>query len=400
MIWAPLSSEFFHSNRKQLADLLAPGSLVRIDAGEQVPRNGDQFYPYRVKSEFYYLTGLQQPGSVFLFFPDHPDPKQQSLLFIQEPTERNELWNGPMMDQQEARERSGIQEVFWLEDLSYFENLLLLEATNSYIPEKQSLSPYLNKLRTVKKEEEIVQIRQAIAITHSAFLRVLRALKPGMMEYEIEAELIAEFIRRGAQGHAFEPIVASGRNALVLHYVRNRDLCREGDLLLLDFGAELNNYAADCSRTVPVSGRFSPRQREVYDAVLRVLRQAREWMRPGTIMADFHASVGQLWEEEHLRLGIYTQQELDAHQGQEPLWKKYFMHGTSHSLGLDVHDPFDRSLPFAPGMVFTLEPAIYLPEEGMGIRLENDILISENGAVDLMADFPIEADEIELLMNS
>jgi Xaa-Pro aminopeptidase len=255
-------------------------------------------------------------------------------------------------------------------------------------------------LRRVKEPEELEEIRKACNITRSAFRRILPLIRPGIWECEIEAEIIAEFIGRGANGPAYEPIVASGKNTLILHYVENKDQCREGELVLLDFGAEVNNYASDCSRTVPVNGRFSKRQREVYDALARVFMQARELMVPGTLMADFHQGVGELWEEEHIALGLYSQQDTKNRQGGEPMWKDYFMHGTSHSMGLDVHDPCDRSIPFEPGMVITCEPAIYIKEEGFGIRLENDILITPQGPVDLMEDIPMEAAEIEEIMHS
>jgi Xaa-Pro aminopeptidase len=250
----------------------------------------------------------------------------------------------------------------------------------------------------IKEYEEIEEIRKASAITRSAFSRVLTTVSPGIMEYQVEAEIIGEFIRQGAEGHAYEPIVASGKNALILHYVQNNGVCRDGELLLLDFGAEVNNYAADCSRTIPVNGRFTKRQLEVYKAAMRVFKQARELMIPGTLMAEFHSSVGAIWEEEHIGLGLYSLKQAKESPEGEPLWKQFFMHGTSHSLGIDVHDPFDRTQPFQAGMVLTCEPAIYLPGEGIGIRLENDILITEQAPVDLLHDIPIEAEEIEELM--
>jgi len=262
-----------------------------------------------------------------------------------------------------------------------------------------SLSPLIQSLRMIKQPEEIEEIKRAVAITHSAFLRVLRKIEPAWYEYQAEAEIIGEFIGQGAEGHAFEPIMACGKNALVLHYVTNNCPCREGELLLMDFGAEINHYAADCSRTIPVNGRFTRRQRLLYDAVLRVLRKAMALMVPGTVLADFHQAVGEMWEEEHIALGLYTRSDVNRHTGPEPLWKNYFMHGTSHSMGLDVHDPFDRLRPFEPGMVLSCEPAIYIPEEGLGIRLENDILIGEKGPVDLMEKLPIDPEEIEDLMN-
>jgi Xaa-Pro aminopeptidase len=252
----------------------------------------------------------------------------------------------------------------------------------------------------VKEPEELEAIRTACHITRSAFGKILSIIQPGIWEYEIEAEIIAEFVRRGSSGHAYEPIVASGKNALILHYVANKDRCRDGDLVLIDFGAEVNNYASDCSRTIPVNGRFTPRQRQVYEAVLRVFRKAQKLMVPGVVMADFHNQVGELFQEEHIGLGLYSLKEAEQRSGEEPLWKSYYMHGTSHSMGLDVHDPCDRTLPFEPGMVLTCEPAIYIKEEGLGIRLENDMLITAQGAVDLMEHIPIEADEIEEIIHA
>jgi len=304
---------------------------------------------------------------------------------------------------------SGIKEIRWEDEADSFLGQMLPGATAVYADQKDSLerdqdlsplSPHIDRLRMVKEPEELEEMKKAIRITRSAFLKVLEGVKPGNMEYELEAEITAEFVRKGAEGHAYEPIVASGRNALILHYIQNQNRCLDGQLILMDFGAEVNNYAADCSRTIPVNGKFSRRQRDLYEATHRVFKQAVKLMVPGVAMADFHNKVGALWEEEHLRLGLYSSSDVAARPASDPLWKNYYMHGTSHSLGLDVHDPFDRTQPFLPGMVLTCEPAIYLPEEGIGIRLENDILITEDQPVDLMSEIPIEADHIEELMAS
>ncbi len=387
---------------------MSPDSMALIRSDKRKLRNGDQFYPFRQHSDFFYLTGINLEESIFAFTPGHPDPNLREVLFIKRPTLKSELWNGQIPDQEEVQALSGIKQVRWLEEQNAILQLLIPEATMIYtdhetgdIPyqHKTSLVPLLQSLRMIKQPEEIEEIRKAISITRSAFLRVLQRVEPGIYEYQVEAEIIGEFIGRGAEGHAFEPIMACGKNALVLHYVKNNCLCRDGELLLMDFGAEINHYAADCSRTIPVSGRFSRRHRLLYDAVLRVFRKARDLMVPGTVMADFHQAVGEFWQEEHIGLGLYSREEVEAHAGPEPLWKNFFMHGTSHSMGLDVHDPFDRLKPFKPGMVLTCEPAIYIPREKLGIRLENDILITDKGPVDLMEDIPIEADEIEELMN-
>ena len=398
----------FKRNRSRLASLMSPGAVALIRSGERKVRNGDQYYPFRQHSDFFYLTGINFEESCFAFSPDHPDPELREILFVKRPTQKSELWIGQTPGQEEVQSLSGINNVRWLEEQDAFLKLLIGDETLVFADHsagadqysrKTPLVPLLLGLRMIKQPEEIEEIRRAAAITRSAFLRVLKKVEPGLYEYQVEAEIIGEFIDLGAEGHAFEPIVACGKNALILHYAENNCLCGEGELLLMDFGAEVNNYAADCSRTIPVSGRFTRRQRALYDAVLRIFRKARDLMVPGTLMSDLHQAVGELWEEEHIALGLYSREDVEAHAGEEPLWKNYFMHGTSHSMGLDVHDPFDRSLPFEAGMVLTCEPAIYIPDEKLGIRLENDILITDNGPVDLMEDIPIEADAIEELMN-
>jgi len=404
----PVPAALFLRNRSRLASLMSPGAVVLIRSGERKVRNSDQFYTFRQQSDFFYLTGINLEESFFAFSPDHPDPELREILFIKRPTLKSELWNGQTPGPEEVRALSGIGNVRWLEEQDAFLKLLIDDETLVYskqgagadqYPRISPLEPLLLGLRMIKQPEEMEEIRRAVAITRSAFLRVLKKVKPGLYEYQVEAEIIGEFIEKGAEGHAFEPIVACGKNALVLHYVENNCLCGEGELLLMDFGAEVNNYASDCSRTIPVSGRFTKRQRALYDAVLRIYRKARDLMVPGTLMSDFHQAVGELWEQEHIALGLYSREDVEAHAGSEPLWKNYFMHGTSHSMGLDVHDPIDRSLPFEVGMVLTCEPAIYIPDEKLGIRIENDILITDDGPVDLMEDIPIEADDIEDLMN-
>lgn len=405
---SPLPASLFIRNRSRLSARMLPGAVALIKSGVRKTRNGDQFYPFRQKSDFFYLTGIYLEDCVFVFFPEHTDPALREILFIKRPTPKTELWSGKNPGPEEIIKQTGIKQIRWLDEHDSFLQLLFREVSMVYTDEaelsvpglnRQPLAPMLQKLRMIKQAEEIEEIRRAIDITHSAFLRVLKKASPGLYEYQIEAELIGEFIGRGAEGHAFEPIVACGKNALVLHYVKNNCLCKEGELLLMDFGAEVNHYAADCSRTIPVNGRFTERQRAIYDAVISVFRKARDLMVPGTLMADFHQSVGELWEEEHINLGLYTRTELKANADSEPLWKNYFMHGTSHSMGLDVHDPFDRSVPFESGMVLSCEPAIYIPEEHVGVRLENDILITDKGPVDLMENIPMDADEIEELMN-
>lgn len=411
----PIPATLFIRNRKKLGDLLEPGSIAIVGSNERMQRSGDQFFSFRQNADFFYLTGINQPESVLIFYPDHADQNLREVLFIREPTPKTDLWLGPGLSIRKAKILSGIQEVKWLDELDKFMEILLPAATNQFasgkvhgekiseqFPEIQlsSLSPAMTQLRMVKEYEEIEEIKKACSITRGAFLNVLNMVKPEMWEYEVEAEITAEFLRKGAEGHAYEPIVASGKNALILHYVENNSQCRNGDLLLMDFGAEVNNYAADCSRTIPVSGRFTKRQRELYDSVFRIFIKARKMMVPDVLISAFHSSVGELWLEEHIALGLYTMEDVREQAPEAPLWKKYFPHGTSHSMGLDVHDTFDRTQSFRPGMVLTCEPAIYIPEEGIGIRLENDLLITEEGPVDLMEDIPIESGEIEEIMQS
>lgn len=405
----PIPASLFKRNRERLAESLASGSMAVVNSAKRMPRNGDQFYPFRQSSDFFFLTGINQEESILVLCPNHSDPSLREILFISKSSAKSKLWSGPSLTPKEAKLLSGINEIRWIDEAKAFLKLMLPGATVVYTDQKEALdpdlivsplAPQLVRLRMVKELEEIAEIKKAVRITHSTFLRVLGVTRPGIMEYQLEAEIIGEFIRNGADGNAFEPIVASGKNALILHYTQNQSKCQNGDLILTDFGAEVNNYAADCSRTIPVNGKFTKRQRELYEAVLRIFKEAVKMMKPGVVMAEFHNEVGALWEEEHLKLGLYTASDVAARAKTDPLWKIYFMHGTTHSLGLDVHDPFDRSQAFEPGMVLTCEPAIYIPEEGTGIRLENDILITEEGPVDLMKEIPIEADHIEELMAS
>jgi Xaa-Pro aminopeptidase len=406
---SPIPARLFKSNRSRLASLLSPGSVAVIGSGESQLRYGDQYYPFRPTPGFFYLTGISLEECLLVLSPGHSDPGLREILFIKKPSLKTELWRGHVPGPGQVQKLSGINQVRWMEERDATLEQLISDETHVYTdqvngkesyPHTSPLAPLLQRLRSVKQQEEIAEIQKAISITRSAFLRALKHIRPGLFEYQVEAEIIGELIGKGSEGHAFDPIIACGKNALVLHYTENNCRCGEGEMLLMDFGAEVNYYVADCSRTIPVSGHFTRRQKQLYDAVLRIFRQARELMVPGVLMDDFHQAVGKMWEEEHLSLGLYTPGDVEANRGSEPLWKNYFMHGTSHSMGLEVHDPFDRQVPFQPGMVFTCEPAIYIAEERVGIRLENDILITGKGPVDLMESIPIEADEIEDLMNS
>jgi len=393
-----------------------------------MPRSGDQYFPFRQNSDFFYLTGIEQEESLLLIMPDHPDQESRHYLFIIRPTPQTELWEGHKLNREEASSISGIKVVYWLDEfdrvvsemtghidtlcLNFPENPKFNPSVKPYDyqvagrieerfsgPGRGRLAPVMTKLRMFKEPEEIDAIKRACVVTANAFRRIISLVKPGINECEVMAEITHEFIRSGVKGHAFDPVIAGGDRALVLHYVENNRICKAGDLLLLDFGAEYLNYAADCTRTIPVSRRFTTRQREIYNSVLKVLNQAIKLMIPGKLIGNFHNEVGLLLQEEHLKLGLYTAEDAARRTAENPLWKDYYLHGTSHSIGLDVHDPYDRCVPFAPGMVLSCEPAIYIREEKTGIRIENTILITKEGPVDLMKDIPSEAGHIEELMN-
>lgn len=404
-----IPARLFIKNRSKLVSQMIPGTSAVLFSADMQPRNGDQYFPYRQSSDFLYLTGIHQERSILMLNPWHPDAEYREVLFILKPDEEMLLWNGHKLTVEEAFDISGISNVRWIEDCGRVMDEILRKAGGVYLnipeipkfnPEADTsdqrhagnfiksyplhtvyrLSPLIQKIRMIKEPEEIELIREACRITLKAFEKVKQELKPGMYEYELEAILTSEFIRNGASGHAYDPIIAGGANACILHYTTNDQLCRDGDLLLLDFGAEYGAYAADCSRTIPVNGTFTSRQNEVYSALLEVFLETKKLMKPGILMADFHSKVGEMMQEIHIRLGLYSRSDAEK----SVLWTKYYMHGTSHSIGLDVHDPFDRQIPFSPGMVLSCEPAIYIREENLGMRIENDILITEDGNEDLM----------------
>jgi Xaa-Pro aminopeptidase len=364
-----------------------------------------------------------------LLFPDCPNPLYKEVLFLRQTNEHIAVWEGHKYTKDEARVASGIQNIYWLADFDNILHSIINYASNIYINTNENdryahTVPYrdirmledlrrkyplhnyersaviMRDLRVIKSEPEIALTKKACAITRDAFIRVLKFVKPGVAEYEIEAEVIHEFIRQRATGHAYNPIIASGKNAIVLHYVDNNQICNDGDVILFDFGAEYGNYNADMSRSIPVSGRFTPRQRQVYDAVLRVMRSATQMIVEGTVWNEYHDEVGKIMTSELIGLGLLTKHDVEKQDPKLPAYKKYFMHGTSHHLGLDVHDFASRYKPFEVGNLLTCEPGIYIPAEGLGIRLENNILITKGGNIDLMADIPVEAEEIEEIMNS
>ncbi len=429
MKYAPINPQLFINNRKLFAGSMVKGSMAIFHSNDEMPSNGDQHYSFSQQSDLFWLSGIDQEQSVLILFPDCPDPKYKEVLFLRQTSELIAVWEGHKYTKSEAMETSGVRTVFWLDEYDNIMNSLMNWANSCYINLNENdrfsteveyrnlrkanelnakypaytfhrAAPLFKKLRSVKSSIEVDLIREAVNITESAFKRVLQFIKPGVWEYEIEAEIIHEFLRNKATGHAYHPIVASGKNACVLHYVDNNQECKSGDLLLMDFGAEYAHYAADLTRTIPVNGKFTDRQKAVYNAVLKVMQEAKQMLVPGTLVDEYHKEVGKVMEAELVQLGLLGAKDVRIQDPEKPLYKKYFMHGTSHHLGLDVHDLADRHQPMQAGNVFTCEPGIYIAEEGIGIRIENDILVTEDGPLDLMESIPVEVDEIEALMSS
>ena len=386
--------------------------------------------PFEQHRDLFYLSGVDQEETILVLCPDAKDPSQRELLFVRETNPHIAVWEGAKLNKPEATQVSGVQTVHWIQDFEDVFKFLVTQCKNIYINTNEHYRAQvetqtredrfiewcqkefpnhqyeksnfiLQGLRSVKDAEEIARIQHACDITEKGFRRVLGFVKPGVWEYEIEAEYAHEFLRRRSKGFAYTPIIASGANANVLHYTQNNQQCREGDLLLMDVAAEYANYSSDMTRTIPVSGRFNKRQRAVYDAVLRVKNEATQLLVPGTLWKDYHIEVGKIMTAELLGLGLLDKVDVQNQTDEKPAYKKYFMHGTSHHLGLDTHDYGLLDQPMRPNMVFTVEPGIYIPEEGFGIRLEDDVVVQENGSpLNLMKNIPIEADEIETLMNS
>jgi len=423
-----INKEFFINNRKKFVEKMEPLSLAIFHSNDVFPRNGDQSFRFRQQSDLFYLAGIEQEKTILMIYPDCPNPELRGVLFLVEPTESLQTWEGHKLSRKEALEMSGISKVKWLEQfdsllteaMSFADKVYLnaieypkfstevpyrdLRFANE-IREKfpnhdyRRAAPLIYPLRTIKTDQEIGMIREAIDLTGSAFQRILKFVKVGVKEYEVEAELTHEFLFSGAAGSAYHPIIATGINACSLHYIENSGECKDGDLLLMDFGAEYGNYASDLTRTIPVNGCFTDRQRACYNAVLRVLKQSARLLVPGNTIDRVNKEVNKLMEEEMIGLGLFGREGVERQDPEKPLFAKYFMHGVSHFLGLDVHDVGSKFEPFSPGMVFTFEPGIYIREEKMGIRIENNYLITEGEPVDLTAKIPVEADEIEGMMN-
>ena len=427
MKYEKIDSQLFLRNRVRFCKELKAKSLAIFNSNDIMPTNADGTMEFRQNNDIFHLSGVDQEESILLIFPDSFHAKHKEILFLKETNEHIAVWEGAKLGKEQALETSGIKTVYWLDQFETILKTLMSEAEHVYLNSNEHLratievetrdvrfgkwiretypiheyersAPIMHKIRAIKDEVEIELIQKACDLTESAFRKILKTIKPGVMEYEIEADIIHEFVRNRSRGFAYTPIIASGESACVLHYIDNNQACKDGDVILMDFGAEYANYASDMTRCIPVNGKFTARQKEVYNAVLRVMKAATKMLVPGNYLHEYHIEVGKLMEKELLGLGLISQEDIDNQKAEWPAYKKYFMHGTSHYLGLDVHDVGSWTTPIEAGMVFTCEPGIYIPEENLGIRLENDVLVTENGPKDLMANIPLEADEIEALM--
>ena len=425
--YEPIDPKFFIRNRDRLRSLLKPNSIVILRANDIYPTNADGTMAFKQNTDLFYLTGVDQEETVLVMMPDAVDPKDREMLFVKETSELIAIWEGEKLTKEAAAAATGIERVEWSGLFESSLHRLIPQADHIYLLTNEHLrasvavetandrfikdcqrryplhryerlAQLMNRLRITKDPLEISLLQKACDITEAGFRRVLGFIKPGVGEWQIEAEFVHEFIRRGSRGFAYGPIIGSGKNACVLHYVENDKICRDGEMVLMDVAAEYAGWNSDLTRTVPVNGRFTPRQRQVYDAVLRIVRGANGILRPGLRLLEYQKQVIEMMEGELVGLGLIDAKAAKEQGPDKLLVKKYFMHGTSHHLGLDVHDVFPPHEPFAEGMVFTIEPGIYIREEGLGVRLENDVLIGKDGNFDLMGNIPIEADEIEALM--
>ena len=430
MKYHPIDSALFVKNRSNFMAQMKANSLAVFNSNDIYPISADSTIPFQQHRDIYYLSGVDQEESILVMFPDCPNKKHREILFLKETNDHIAIWEGEKLTKKRAFEVSGIKTVYWLQDLNKVMAELMAQSDtvhintnehyrasietetredrftkwllNKYPAHKvEKSNPILQRLRSIKDPIELDLLQKACNITEKGMRRVLKFVKPGVAEYEIEAEFIHEFLKNRSKGFAYTPIIASGNNANVLHYIENNQVCNDGDLILLDVGAEYANYSSDMTRTIPVNGRYSKRQKEVYNAVNRVKINATNMLIPGTIWADYHVEVGKLMTSELLGLGLIDKADVQNEDPNWPAYKKYFMHGTSHHMGLDTHDYGLLWEPMEKNMVFTVEPGIYIPEEGFGIRLEDDVVIQEKGTpLNLMKHIPIAIEEIEDIMNS
>ena len=426
MKYSQINPNLFINNRKLLSAKLVENSIAIFNANDIMPTNSDGTMPFKQNSDLFWLSGVDQEESVLAIVKNNNQVEE--ILFLKETNEHIAIWEGAKLDKELAQKNSGVEKIYWLNQMDEVLNINIEKANKVYLnknihsrstsevetrddrfrktltkrhPKKEivEVAPIMHELRFIKSEIEIELMKHACDITEKGLRRILPIIKPGIMEYQIEAELMHEFLSNRSTGFAYQPIIGSGVDSCVLHYIDNNKMCKDGDVLLMDFGAEYANYASDLTRTVPVNGRFSERQKNVYNAVLRVMKEATNMLRPGTDHKKMQQEVIKIMEEELINLGLFDKEDVKNQDPTKPMYKKYFMHGTSHSLGLDVHDVGDTSTPMQPGMVFTCEPGIYIREEGIGIRLENDVLVTSGDPDDLMKNIPIDYQEIESLMN-
>ena len=429
MKYLPIDNQLFINNRKKFSAKLATNTIAIFNANDVMPTNADGTMPFRQNNDLFWLSGVDQEESVLVIFPDHTDESQREILFLKETNEHIAIWEGAKLTKESALKTAGIKTVYWLNELEGKIAELIGKCNGIYLNKNihsrsasavetrddrfrkmiadkfsettiHEVAPVMHELRAVKSNFEIKLMQNACDITEKGLRRILPFIKPGVTEYEIEAELMHEFLKNRSNGFAYQPIIGSGVDSCVLHYIDNNKACKDGDILLMDFGAEYANYASDLTRTIPVNGKFTNRQKAVYNSVLLVMKEATNMLRPGTIFKEYNAEIGRIMELELIKLGLLDKHDVQKQDAKSPLFKQYFMHGTSHYLGLDVHDVGDFDWPMKEGMVFTCEPGIYILEEKLGMRLENDILITANGPDDLMKNIPIEAEEIEHLMHS
>jgi Xaa-Pro aminopeptidase len=423
MKYQQLPASFYKGARERLAAQLPQGGVAVFFSNDIYPTSADGTLPFKQASDIFYLTGVDQEESILVVFPSAKQVAFREILFVRETNEHIAVWEGAKLTKEQAQNQTGVQNVQWVSEFDKVMRVVMNEATSLCLNDNahtratievetremrwneklrkdfpnhaiSRVAPIMHHIRAVKTKEEIDQLQRAIDITRQGFERVMKMMRPGVMEYEIEAEFAHEFLKNGSRGFAYTPIVASGESACVLHYIANDLPCKDGDLILMDVGAEYGNYNADMTRCIPVNGKFSPRQKEVYNAVLRVMEGAKQLLKPGVMMSDYHALVGEMMQRELLGLGLLTTEEAKNPSA----YRKYFMHGTSHFLGLDVHDVGDWNIPIEAGNVFTVEPGIYIPEEGIGIRIENNVVVTDGEVLDLFAQFPTTVEEIEAMM--
>jgi Xaa-Pro aminopeptidase len=423
----PLNPELFKTNRKRFIEKMKPGSIAIFVSNDEVPSNGDALHPFKQNSDLYWLSGITQEDTMVVLFPSNPDPKYREVLVLVRPVELKEKWDGKRLRKEEAIEMSGIQTIVWLDSIDallqtwiHLADIIYLDTNENdrksslvrsrdyrFVDEMKSRYPLhqyeraaklMKELRAIKTEYEVEVTKKAVEITHNAFLRVMKFIHPGVMEYEIEAEIIHSFLSQRATGEAYGSIIASGDRARTLHYVSNNQECKDGELVLMDFGASYGGYNADLTRTIPVNGKFSPRQKEVYNACLQLHNYAKSLLKPGITINDYTDKVGDEATKLFIQIGLLKESDVKNEDPENRAYRKYLYHGISHHLGIDVHDLGTRTEPIKAGMLFTAEPGIYIEEEGMGIRIENNLWITENGNIDLFEGIPITVEEIEAIM--